>query len=72
MFFEVLRRYVHQGKSEFRQKEEFSCYRACLISGEEYEDFALNIGGFVQMEGFLSTSLDQEVALGYLHEEKDK
>ena len=70
IFFEVIRQYVEQKNLDFRKKEQFSCYRACKISKDEYDDFSTNIGGFVQMEGFLSSSLEQDVGLRYFFEKK--
>ena len=60
LFFAVLELYYQQ--DPFR-KTDFTCYRACTISDEEFDRFSLNIGGFVQMEGFLSSSLKLDVAL---------
>ena len=72
IFFEVIRRYVEQKSSDFRKEKEFSCYRACKISKKEFDDFSMNIGGFVQMEGFLSSSLEEDISLRYFFEKKSE
>ena len=64
LFLAVLGLSEKQQEDKFRQKD-FTCYRVCAISDEEYEGFEKNRGGFVQMEGFLSTSLSEQKALNF-------
>ena len=58
LFLAVVDLYQKQKGDEFRSNN-FECYRACIISDEEFDNFTRNKGGYVEMEGFLSTSLQK-------------
>ena len=62
LFLAVLQLYQKQKNHAFREKN-FPCYRGCIISNDEFNKFVQNKGGFVEMEGFLSTSLEKDQAL---------
>ena len=71
IFLAVLKLY-HQQRDQGFRKDDFVCHRACILSEEEFESFSLNIEGYVQMEGFLSTSLEEEqVLINYKGYNKD-
>ena len=57
MFFSILELYSKQKKYKFR-KNNFTCYRGCRLDPDEYKELKNNIGGFIQLEGFTSTSTD--------------
>ena len=70
VFLAVFELFCKQKQDKF-QKNSFTCYRACIISDEEFKRFQNNIGGFVEMEGFLSTSYDLGAALAFYSGEKN-
>ena len=57
MFFSILELYSKQKKYQFR-KNNFTCYRGCTLHPDEFKAVRENIGGFLQLEGFISTSTD--------------
>ena len=71
LFLAVLQLYKKQKKDKFRSTD-FKCYRGSIISDEEFDNFSKNKGGYVEMEGFLSTSLEKEKAFkNYEHGKKN-
>ena len=38
----------------------FMCYRVCFMSKCEVDDLEKNIGSYIKIEGFMSTSLNEE------------
>ena len=65
LFFSILELYSKQKKYEFRQNN-FTCYRGCRLDPKEYTALKNNIGGFIQLEGFTSTSTDILGALRFI------
>ena len=51
--------YHQQYLNIFRQKPVLTCYRGCQMADDEIQFFSANKGKYVQMEGFLSTSLSK-------------
>ena len=61
LFLAVFELYQKQKNDRFRSKN-FTCWRGCIISDQEFDKFIENKGGFVEMEGFLSTSVEKDEA----------
>ena len=73
MFLQIFDLYTEQKTSEKFRQADFTCYRGCRVSDEELTIFSQNVGGFVQMEGFLSLSLDKDIAVKFaINVDKEK
>ena len=57
LFYSILELYSKQKNYEFR-KNNFTCYRGCRMDPDEFKMLKANIGGFIKLEGFTSTSTD--------------
>ena len=64
LFKSVYQLYQAQKQEEFRKKD-FKCYRGCKLSAEELDFFENSIGGYVQLEGFISASLKEDIAVNH-------
>ena len=64
LFFAILKCYVLQKNDDFRKKS-FSCFRGCRMHPDQFQILEDNVGGFIQMEGFTSTSWKPEQAAGF-------
>ena len=58
--------YQRQEGTPDRQSD-ILCYRGCRLSADEITLFQENIGGYIQMEGFLSTSVDRGIVEAYIN-----
>ena len=65
LFFSILETYLSQRNDDFR-KANFSCFRGCKMPREEFELLKQNKDGYLQMEGFTSTSLSLLKAVGFM------
>ena len=65
IFHSIREWYKKQNNDEFRNQEKFICYRGCTLNSEELEKIENHINGFIELEGFISTSLDKEVGKKY-------
>ena len=59
--------YRQQYLRMFEGRQEITCYRGCQMSEEEIKFFAENTGEYIQMEGFLSTSLWRAVGENFIN-----
>ena len=65
LFFAILEVYTRQKKNDFR-KTNFSCFRGCRMDRNEFLALRANKGGYIQLEGFTSTSLSSIQASSFI------
>ena len=57
LFFSIKDQYEKQINADFRQKNSFNCYRGGNITEEEVKVLKENVDGYIELEGFMSSSL---------------
>lgn len=63
MFWSIKLLYCRQNRAIFekKKKKQVTLYRGCSVTDEEVKELKINVGCYVQAEGFLSTSMQETV-----------